>query len=98
MAGAFKEFMSPKEFTELLNNKDARGSIGKDNIVSLRNNLYRLTKGNRLSNIKSDLIKSVRQKNPSISLSELVRFFSQIEQPYQNRRLSLDAPNPIELN
>ena len=26
----------------LLNNKDARGSIGKDNIVSLRNNLYRL--------------------------------------------------------
>ena len=96
MAGAFKEFMSPKEFTELLNNKDARGSIGKDNIAALRNNLFRLTKGKRLSNIKSDLIKSIRQKNPSISLSELVRFFSQIEQPYQNRRLSLDAPDPVE--
>ena len=96
MAGAFKEFMSPIEFTELLNNKDARGSIGKDNIAALRNNLFRLTKGKRLSNIKSDLIKSIRQKNPSISLSELVRFFSQIEQPYQNRRLSLDAPNPVE--
>lgn len=96
MAGAFKEFMSPIEFTELLNNKDARGSIGKDNIAALRNNLFRLTKGKRLSNIKSDLIKSIRQKNPSISLSELVRFFSQIEQPYQNRRLSLDAPDPVE--
>ena len=70
--------------------------MNKIELFSLRNNLYRLTKGSWLSNIKSDLIKSVRQKNPSISLSELVRFFSQIEQPYQNRRLSLDAPDPVE--
>tara|TARA_R100000963_G_C4608305_1_gene79572 strand:- start:287 stop:802 length:516 start_codon:yes stop_codon:yes gene_type:complete len=96
MAGAFKEFMSPREFIKLLNNKDARGSIGKSNIKSLYKNLYRLTEGKRLSNTKSDIFKTIRKKNPNINPQELRRFFTKIEKPYYTRRLSLDAPDPVE--
>ena len=39
----------------------------------------------------------IREKNPNINPRDLKRFFVRIEKPYYSRRLSLDAPEPVEL-
>ena len=95
--GSFKEFMTPKEWEKLTRNKDAMGPIGKGNISFLKKNLYNLTPGKRLSSRRNELFKKIREKNPNINPRDLKRFFVRIEKPYYSRRLSLDAPEPVEL-
>ena len=88
--------MSSKELSKLYNNKEAIRDIGKQNLRYLRKNLYHISEGKRLSNIKGSIFKDVRKKNPNINLQDLRKLFFAIEEDYINRRLSSDAPDPIE--
>ena len=96
LVGSYKEFMSSKELSKLYNNKEATRDIGKQNLRYLRKNLYHISEGKRLSNIKGSIFKDVRKKNPNINLQDLRKLFFAIEEDYINRRLSSDAPDPIE--
>ena len=95
--GSYKEFMNSREWEKLIRNKDATSSLSKESISFLRRNLYNVSSTKGLSSLKNDLLKDIKKRNPNINLKQLRNFFIQIEKPYYKRRLSLDVPEPVEV-
>ena len=95
--GSYKEFMNSREWEKLIRNKDATSSLSKESMSFLRRNLYNVSSTKGLSSLKNDLLKDIKKRNPNINLKQLRNFFIQIEKPYYKRRLSLDVPEPVEV-
>ena len=88
--------MKPQELNRLLlNDKDVRGSLGKQGIRFLMSNQYSLSKGQRLSR-DNKLFRKIKDKNPSVDISQLSKFFSQLESRYESKSLAEDVPEEIE--
>ena len=91
--------MSPTELNRLIySDKEAIPSsvMSKYGKRFLRANKYGISPGDRLSS-KKKLFKKIRERNPSIDLPSLRRFFSQIERRYDRRSLATDEIKPIEI-
>lgn len=93
---SYKQFMKPQELNRLLlNDKDVRGSLGKQGIRFLMSNQYSIPQGERLSR-DNKLFRKIRDKNPSVNINQLSKFFRQIESRYESKSLSEDVPEEIE--
>ena len=93
---SYKQFMKPQELNRLLlNDKDVRGSLGKQGIRFLMSNQYSLSKGQRLSR-DNKLFRKIKDKNPSVDISQLSKFFSQLESRYESKSLAEDVLEEIE--
>jgi len=92
--GSYRQFMSQRELSNmLLNDKDVRGSLGKEGVRFLTSNKY--TRGKKLSR-DNKLFRKIRDKNPNVNIKQLSRFLSQIESKYEAKSLSEDVPEEIE--
>jgi len=93
---SYKQFMKPQELNRLLlNDKDVRGSLGKQGIRFLMSNQYSISKGQRLSR-DNKLFRKIRDKNPNVDIGQLSKFFSQLESRYESKSLAEDVPEEIE--
>ena len=93
---SYKQFMKPQELNRLLlNDKDVRGSLGKQGIRFLMSNQYSISQGERLSR-DNKLFRKIRDKNPNVNINQLSKFFRQLESRYESKSLSEDVPEEIE--
>ena len=97
LVNSYRKFMKPTELNRLVYKDKEAMALSKHGKRFLMANKYGISPGSRLSTNKK-LFKKIRERNPSVDLAALKRFFVQIENRYDRRSLATDEVKPIEFN